>query len=144
MKILSNTTLLNSAFLSKRRKTVHIVNIKSNLLAFSGKSELVLLRAVDITIPVVVSDAMLNLKMKSPTNAISNKYVKTRRTWVPVFFPYPRDCKLIENEATNVYRKQMTRRTETTSRSQITPNQESGMMTYSANFPRMLLKYERE
>jgi len=99
---------------------------------------------VKISIPVVVSDAMLNLKMKSPTNTISSKYVKTRRTWVPVFSPYPRACKLIENEATNVYRKQMTRRTERTSRSQITTNQESGMRTCSVNFIRMLLKYETE
>ena len=91
-----------------------------------------------ITIPVIVSDAMLNLKMRSPTNTTSKKYVKTISSWPPMPSPYPSECKLIENDATNVYTKQMTRRAERTSRSQITANQESGMMTYSANFPKML------
>ena len=100
----------------KRRKTVRIVNIRSDFFFLHN-------------IPVIVSDAMLNLNMKSPTSTISSKYVKTKRTRVPVFSPYPRACKLIENEAINVYTKQTNRRTQSTSRSQITPNQESGMMT---------------
>ena len=98
----------------------------------------------NITIPVVFTDAMLNLKTKSPTNTASSKYVKARRTMLPVVSPYPSACKLIENEPTNVYTKQMIRRSERTSRSQITANQESGMMTYSANFPIMLILNQNE
>ena len=91
-----------------------------------------------IRIPVVFTDAMLNLKTKSPTNTTSSKYVKPRNSWLIVVSPYPSECKLTANEPTNVYTKQMTRRTERTSRSQITANQESGMITCSANFPKML------
>lgn len=81
---------------------------------------------------------MLNLKMKSPTNTASNKYVQPITTMLLVVSPYPSECKLTANEATNVYTKQMTRRTERTTRSQIAANKESGMMTCSANFPKML------
>ena len=127
-----------TALLSKRRKTVYIVNNRSNFLFLHFEMQMRCWEVVYITIPVIVWDAMLNLNMKSPTSTISIKYVKTRRTWVPVLFPYPRACKLIENEAKNVYTKQTKSITERTSRSQNTPNQESGMMTYSANFPRIL------